>query len=298
MLIHKIKVPEGTPKTRLQDYAFEVFKAYIPSRKGIKKAIKRNRIQVDGKIGNTGDWIISGMEISLSEEIHLVIEDRSDPLEVLYEDDELAVIHKPAGIVVSGRAKHTVQKKLIASLQSSPAKDNLAIPRPVHRLDKATSGCLLVAKTKYAQMYLGEGLSERSIKKFYTTLVFGETPFKGSIMLQIEGKTAISQFTCKQIHPSLSHKWISELEVSPLTGRTHQIRIHCQAMGHPIIGDPLYKGAFKNPKGKGLFLHASKIAFKKPGQKEAIVVESVLPNKFSRYLKLERDRWHKFRSKT
>ena len=141
IILHRHLVPINIKDVRLSDYAIGIF-PQIPSRKGLKKAIKNGQVYIDGLQANTGNWVETGQKIEL------VALDRKPPkiypldLPIIYEDDQLAVIQKPAGIVVSGNQFHTIQNALLHNLAPSKAIDAFQLPRPVHRLDHATSGLL------------------------------------------------------------------------------------------------------------------------------------------------------------
>ena len=295
MLINKHLVPEGIANIRLQEYAYIVFKEFIPSKKGIKKAILKSRILINEQVGLTGDWITAGMELSLLEELNIEYKAYEFSLEVLYEDDQLAVVNKPSGMVVSGNVYKSVQNCLPYNLKISSAKDKLTLVRPVHRLDKATSGCLVVAKTKSAQVHLHRAFESQEVKKNYHALVHGECPIEGNINFPIRGKKASTSFKRIALYNSLSHDKISHLSLFPKTGRTHQLRIHASMISHSIIGDRLYRNNEKLQKGKGLFLHAKSILFESPLMTGELRITSKLPSKFEKYLEKEMNRWHKFR---
>ena len=147
-------VPEGVSAVRLSGYARSAFTS-IPSRKGVDKAIKRGELRVNGEPAGTGDWIKPGQLLELVDTQQNIPKTYRLSLEVVFEDDDLAVINKPPGIEVSGNKFKTITNALAGSLTASPQPDALPWPRPVHRLDYSTSGLLIVAKTARAQVSLG-----------------------------------------------------------------------------------------------------------------------------------------------
>ena len=143
-------VPEGIGSVRFSDYAIEIF-TIIPSRNGIKKAIKRGDFLIDGVKAETGTWVKPGQLITLNESaVELPVYRMVLP--IVYEDNFIAVVNKPAGITVSGNRFKTVENTLPFNLMKSSAEDALKRSGPVHRLDSPTSGLLLVAKTRQARI--------------------------------------------------------------------------------------------------------------------------------------------------
>ncbi len=284
-------VPKNVEAIRLSDYVVGIF-PQIPSRKGVKKAIKAGAIYVDGKHGNTGDWVSAGQKIELVEL------DKKPPkiyeldLPVIYEDNQIAVIHKPAGIVVSGNQFHTIQNALLHNLKISKAVDAYKLPRPVHRLDHATSGLLLIAKTTSAHIEISQQFENKTIQKKYQAVIIGKLANEnGIIEAPIEGKSAITKYQVKQKSPSLKTSHLSLVDLYPLTGRTHQLRIHLANLGCPILGDKLYHGDKPLLQGKGLFLCAVELSFEHPLNKEKMNFRIDAPNKFAYRMEQEKRRW-------
>lgn len=284
-------VPEGLEPKRFSDYAREVFTC-IPSAKGIKKAIKRGELLLDGKPGKTGDWMQAGQRIDLVES-----EDRipgkpfNYPLDIVFEDEELAVIHKPAGLVVSGNLFQTVENAAFHQIKRSVREDALAFPRPVHRLDRSTSGLLLFAKTRSSRMELGRQFERKEVFKTYHAVACGETDEAGSWDAPIEGKSALTLFKRLKTVPSLRNGKLSLVELHPQTGRTHQLRIHLSGAGFPILGDSLYGKKGHILKGRGLFLAAVGLRFIHPVLKEEVGFELPAPAKFESFMHRALKRW-------
>ena len=138
-------VPEGVRDVRLSNYARVAFSDYL-SRKGVSKALKRGEFRVNGVIAQSGDWVVSGQLIELLDLQQRVPKPYALPLDIVFEDECLAVINKPAGIEVSGNKFRTIENALVGQVTKSAHPDALPWPRPAHRLDYATSGLLLVAK--------------------------------------------------------------------------------------------------------------------------------------------------------
>ena len=287
------RVPEGIGNVRLSDYARTAFPS-IPSRKGIAKAIKRGELRVDGAPCRSGDWVRAGQLLELVDLQRNVPKTYRLPLEVVFEDDWLAVVNKPAGIEVSGNKFKTLENALAGSLSPSTRPDALGWPRPIHRLDYSTSGLLLVAKTSAAQVSLGRWFEERAIQKRYCAVVTGKLSGEGRVDEPINGLEAHSDYAAAETVSSLRSGHLTRIDLFPTTGRTHQLRIHMAAIGHPIVGDTKYGQAGNILKGKGLFLAAVELRFPHPaGQRETTVTTNI-PPKFGTLLKREQARWEKY----
>lgn len=290
------RVPPDASRARIVDYTNGIF-VQLPSRKGVKKAIERGRILLNGEVVETGRYVQPGDEIALVEkpaELHKTY--RLD-LEVVYEDDHMAVVCKPAGIPVSGNRFKTVAQALPHNLKPSPCPDALRIPLPVHRLDAPTTGLLTVAKTGSAMVELGRKFADREVRKRYRAVVFGTCTLSGKIDSPVGGKPALSICTPLTTVPSLRHGSLTLVELEPLTGRTHQLRIHMAEAGHPIVGDAQYGSDANVLKGKGLMLAAVRLRLGHPVFPEREVdVETALPQKFTSLLEREERRWRKFKA--
>ena len=219
------------------------------------------------------------------------------PLEVLYEDADLAVVNKPRGMVVHPAAGHpdgTLVNALLARLDSLGGIGGELRPGIVHRLDKDTSGLLLVAKNDAAQEALSRMLKDREIEKHYRALAEGvfrepegeiDAPIDRSrkdrkkMSVDPEGRPALTRWRVMA-----EGRGCTLLDVRILTGRTHQIRVHLRSIGHPVCGDPLY-GIEKGARVPCLMLHAFSLTFEHPVTKEKMYFEAPLPEDFRRGLK-------------
>ena len=232
-------VPEGIEKIRFIKFVSNVF-SVLPSKKGIKKSIRRGEFYVDGKKAISGIWLQPGQCVELVRRNRTPRNVFQLDLEVVFEDNHLAIIDKPAGFDVSGNTFQTIRNALPANLVISRERDVLSEPRPVHRLDNHTRGLLIVAKTARAQMLLGHLFEKKLIRKQYRAIVAGTPPPSGLIDIPIGKQPATTRYTTVSSIPSLKYNSLSRMDLWPETGRTHQLRIHLAKIGHPILGDKRY----------------------------------------------------------
>ncbi|MCF7848024.1 MAG: RluA family pseudouridine synthase [Kiritimatiellales bacterium] len=286
-------VPEGVGGVRFSDYARAAFPV-IPSRKGIAKAIKRGEFRIDGAVAQSGDWVQAGQLLELVDLQQRIPKTYRLPLEVVYEDGYLAVVNKPAGIEVSGNKFKTVENALAGGLAPSAEPDALGWPRPVHRLDYSTSGLLLVAKTAGAQVVLGRQFQERKVHKRYRAVVMGKLSSSGQVDEPVNGLSAHSEYVAVDTVSSLRSGHLTLVDLFPTTGRTHQLRIHMAAIGHPVVGDQKYGAEGNVLKGKGLFLASTELRFTHPADQREMILSIDVPPKFVSLLKREQTRWDKY----
>jgi len=285
-------VPPDISNIRLSDYAVGVFRI-IATRKGIKKAIKKGYVWIDGMPADTGRWVQAGQVIQLMEPEPKPVKIFKLPLPILFEDEYIAVIDKPAGIVVSGNQYRTIQNALFFNLTLSQMEDALPCPMPAHRLDHATSGLLIIAKTRKARVVLGKLFENKQIEKKYQAIVIGKTPTFATINIPVDGKIARTKFETNRIVRSLKNDYLTLLDLFPTTGRTHQLRIHLAESGWPILGDKLYGIEGMILKNKGLFLTAVGLSFAHPITQEWMNITKDAPAKFGLLLEREQRRWDK-----
>ncbi|MCF6366203.1 MAG: RluA family pseudouridine synthase [Bacteroidales bacterium] len=297
-MTHKFKhtVPSDySEKKRITDYAIGLFPNLL-TKNAVKKAIKRKQLFIDGRNCETGTFLNPGQIIELK--FHEISKNKvfKLKLEVLFEDEYLAIVFKPAGIPVSGNAFKTLENALLFNLKQSKQKDALLCPLPVHRLDNQTSGLVIIAKTSGSRIKLGQQFEKKEVKKIYHAVVIGKTPRKGKINFPIAQKDACTEFELIKTELSLRNGFLSLIKLMPQTGRTHQLRIHCEAAGFPILGDKLYFGNKKVFKGKGLFLSATELAFNHPVTKKQLRFAVSYPKKFDYILNRENMRFNDFSS--
>ncbi|WP_347343939.1 RluA family pseudouridine synthase [Maribacter aestuarii] len=237
-------------------------------------------ILVNGKIGTTATHIHGEERIEYKPPNEIISSKNLDlALEVVYEDDYLAIINKTAGILVSGNRFKTVANALAQNLKKSDQSD-WAAPKPVHRLDYPTTGLVLVGKTRASIVALNQLFENKLIYKTYHAVTIGKMESKGKVSLSIDGKSAISEFKVLQTLISERFGYLNLVELNPKTGRRHQLRKHLAALGNPILGDAKYNNPKLILKGKGLYLNATSLQFKHPFTEVNMHIEHELPKKF------------------
>ena len=270
---------------RLQEYAVGIFKT-IPTKSGIKKAIKKQLVFVNNKLASTAQFINGGETIELfSVEAENEFKRLNLDLEVIFEDDFLAIIFKPAGILVSGNSFCTIDNALAQNLTKSNQNDAIR-PRPVHRLDYPTSGLLLIGKTTSSITSLNKLFENKEIQKTYHAITIGKMEQKGTIDFLIDEKKAFTEFEVLESEKSERFDFLNLVKLIPKTGRKHQLRKHLLAIGNPILGDKEYFKENLILNGKGLFLHASTLEFTHPFTQENISITKELPKKFKKIFAL------------
>jgi 23S rRNA pseudouridine1911/1915/1917 synthase len=278
----------NTQDTRLDKYVCQ--ERPDLSRTKIQKLISEGYITVNDHVAR------AGLKLNLGDRVGIIIPPTSPnplspeaiPLSIIYEDKDLLVIDKPAGITVHpapGHYSHTLVNAILSYLPELPDSDDFLRPGIVHRLDKDTSGVMLVAKTNFAQANLIRQFKAHNVLKIYLVLVKGHlTPEKGIIEAPIgrdpshrkrmavvtEGREAHTRY--QVIRYTANH---TLLEVKPETGRTHQIRVHLSAIGYPVVGDTTY--GVKSAYSSRQFIHASRLGFKLPSTGKYAEFNSKLP---------------------
>ncbi len=246
------------------------------SRSRLTAWLKAGRITLDGETSTASHKVWGGEKVTVTPLANPRVTSfraQDIPIDVVFEDDHLLVINKPAGLVVHPGSGNWDGTLLNALLQHAPAL--AAIPRAgiVHRLDKDTSGLLVVAKTLLTQTALVRQLQDHSVTREYIAVVHGFVAHEGSVDAPIgRHKTQrIRMAVAPNGKPAITHYEPEEhLDKTTLlrcrleTGRTHQIRVHMQSIGHPIVGDPVYGGNRKTPVFGRQALHAEKLALTHP----------------------------------
>ncbi|MGM0108198.1 RluA family pseudouridine synthase [Enterococcus sp. AZ172] len=274
------------------------------SRSQVQQWLKDGAVSVNGESVKANYKVKSAdaivVEVPEPEELEIVAEDL--PIEIVYEDDDVAVVNKPQGMVVhpsAGHAQGTLVNALMYHMKNLSSINGVIRPGIVHRIDKDTSGLLMIAKNDQAHEALAQQLKDKTSLRKYIALVHGVIPHeKGTINAPIgrskvdrkmqaireDGKPAVTHFTVLERFENFT---LVELQLE--TGRTHQIRVHMKYIGYPLAGDPVY-GPKKTLKGNGQFLHAKLLGFTHPQTNERMTFEAPLPEVFKKTLeKLRKD---------
>ena len=268
------------------------------SRSQIQQWLKDERVMVNGITVKANYKVKAGDQVTIAvpEPIVLELTPENIPLEIVYEDEDVAVVNKPQGMVVHPSAGHpngTLVNALLFHMQDLSSINDVIRPGIVHRIDKDTSGLLMIAKNDFAHESLAKQLKEKTSLRKYVALVHGVIPHeKGVIDAPIgrsktdrkmqavieEGKPAVTHF---QVLERFADFTLVELQLE--TGRTHQIRVHMKYIGYPLAGDPVY-GPKKTLPGKGQFLHAQVLGFEHPRTGEFLTFTAPLPEVFQKTL--------------
>jgi 23S rRNA pseudouridine1911/1915/1917 synthase len=270
----------------------------IGSRAKAARLIEAGLVTVDGVVRAKSFLVESGMQIDVAPEPERELDARAGDVEfgIAYEDDDLIVVDKPAGVVVHPAPGHPTGT--LAQALAGKGGERFR-PGIVHRLDRDTSGLLVVAKSEAVHRSLQEALRRREVKREYLALVHGRPDARsGTIDAPIgrdRGSRTVMSTRTDKPREAVTHFQIEQelprttlLRVRLLTGRTHQIRTHLAAIGYPVCGDPVYGG---RPCGRQLgltrqFLHAANLSFRHPRTGELIVCESKLPADLLRSLEV------------
>jgi 23S rRNA pseudouridine1911/1915/1917 synthase len=303
-------VPEDLAGLRLDQALAQMFPDYSRSR--LKEWLLSGAISVDGGSPRPRDPVKGGEVVEFEPQTESEVRAEPEPirLEVAFEDEHLLVVNKPAGLVVHPGAGNPGGTLMNGLLHHAPQLE--AVPRAgiIHRIDKETTGLLLIAKTLPAHTALTRQLAERSISRNYLAVCCGVLTGGGMIdepiarhpvdrkrmSVQQGGKPAVTHF--KVLERFRAHTYIS---VKLETGRTHQIRVHFAWRRNPLVGDPVYGGRLALPAGAGdaliealrrfrrQALHAARLAFAHPASGETLTIEAPLPADFDRLLAVLRE---------
>ena len=281
------------------------------SRARLQVLIREGYVRLNGQPPRPRDLVRSGDVVELEEPQTEKIEAQPEPmaLEILFEDDDLLVLNKPAGLVIhpgAGHAQHTLVNALLAHCQNLSGIGGKERPGIVHRLDKETSGCLVVAKNDVTHRDLSKQFAARSMQKIYLALVAG-VPRKSTGVIDLaiarhpvhrqrmsiarrQGRAAKTEYRVlrsgisSEGRASARPAGMSLIECTLHSGRTHQIRVHLHHLGHPVLGDKLYGGKHAGSFSRQM-LHAWKLGFHHPRTGELMNFEAPLPADFAAALR-------------
>jgi 23S rRNA pseudouridine1911/1915/1917 synthase len=284
-------IPENNAKLRLDQFLAKRLPEYSRSR--LQQLIRAGFVRLNGETTRPRQIVRAGYRIELSEPPPEKIEIHPEPipLDILFEDDDLMVINKPPGLSVhpgAGQREHTLVSALLSHCATLSGIGGKERPGIVHRLDKETSGCLVVAKNDTAHRELSRQFAARRVEKIYLALVAGKLRRVAGV---IEGKigrhpvhrkrmcvTSLRGRTAKTEYRVIrSGDQASLLECKLHTGRTHQARVHLHHLGHPVLGDKVY-GARRAKNFPRQMLHAWKLGFRHPRTGEWKSFQGPLPD--------------------
>ena len=272
------------------------------SRTNIQRLIENEKIKVNDKKTKVSYKVQLNDKIVIEEEepVDTGLKAQDIPIDVLYEDDDILVVNKPKGMVVhpaNGNPDGTLVNAVMAICKDSLSGIGGEIrPGIVHRLDKDTSGALIIAKNDKAHINMSEQIKNHEVEKTYIALVKGHvkeneatinmpigrsTKDRKKMAVSKNGKNAITHF---KVLKRFKHKNYTLLEIKIETGRTHQIRVHLSEIGYPVVGDTVYSNG-KNEWGiKGQCLHAKSLKFKHPIAGKEMFIEAPLPEYFNLFM--------------
>jgi 23S rRNA pseudouridine1911/1915/1917 synthase len=277
VVVHNLEFP-----MRVSDVS-HILLPEIGSKSQAKKQLKKKHLLLNGETALSGDWVKNGDTLTYLNKTRTKPNPKIE-LAVAYEDSDVAIVVKPFGLPTSGNRLRQLDNALPHILAPSTRSDALVNPQPIHRLDSATYGLLIVAKTKQALQSLNQQLLNSEIEKYYEAIVIGKVEKEHEIKTPIKGQTAHTMVRPISCFPSKRFEWISHIGLQPVTGRTHQLRIHLSEFGHPIMGDRIYCPDNILVKGKGMYLAALRFVFNHPvsGKQKSIDIEA--PKKFKKII--------------
>lgn len=301
-----LTVPDDSDGVRLDRFLASV--VADRSRSQIQRLIKDQSVRVAGQVAKSNQPVKAGQIVVLDVPEPVDAEPQAEalPLPILYQDQDVIVVDKPAGMVVHPAAGHssgTLVNALLHHVTDLSGIGGEKRPGIVHRLDRGTSGLMVIAKNDAAHEELARQFHDREVEKEYVALVWGVVQAGRRIDAPIgrdpanrkkmsakarRSREAVTRIVrTEHINPA-----VTLAEIAIYTGRTHQIRVHLSAIGHPIVGDPLYGGVHRRVPGdvravthlQRPFLHAAKLAFKHPADGRRMEFTSELPEDLQQVL--------------
>ncbi len=271
------------------------------TRSAVQKMLIDGMVKLNGSDASKNTKLESGdrVEVTLPDPKELDVMPQDIPLDIVYEDDDLLVVNKPKGMVVhpaAGNEDNTLVNALLYHCKDSLSGINGVIrPGIVHRIDKDTSGLLIVAKNDASHINLAKQIEEHSFTRIYHAVVYGNVKEEEGVVKTLIGRHPKDRkkmaVVAKDGREAITHFKVIErlegytyLELKLETGRTHQIRVHMASLGHPVAGDPVYGPKKVITSLDGQCLHAKVIGFVHPKSGEYLEFDSDLPEVFTRFL--------------
>ena len=304
--VFQVEADQGGVGQRLDLFLQEKLIALGVSRSRLANFIKEGHVLVNGRLRKPGYRLREGERVEvdlakLESEKSFSLQPHPMKLTIYYQDEDLVVVEKPPGVMVHPVPRSqepTLIEGLIASFPDIKPIGPPERPGIVHRLDKETSGLLVVARTWRAYRSLQRQFKERRVDKIYLGLVWGKIKERegkinwpigrylgGGLRVSIKARKPREALTFYEVLESFSTPWgvVTLLAIKPITGRTHQIRVHLASAGHPVVGDPYY-GRKEKANCPRLFLHAHQLAFSHPADGRRLTFTSPLPVDLADYL--------------
>lgn len=272
------------------------------TRSSVKKLFEGNFVSINGKKGKPSQQISAGdtLEVTLPDAVEYNAKPEDIPVEIVYEDGDIAVINKPQGMTVhagNGNTEGTLVNALLFKLDSLSGINGVLRPGIVHRIDKDTSGLLVVAKNDRAHLSLSKQIEDKTCRRTYLALLEGvlkddsgtvttyigrhpQDRVKMAVVPPEKGKLAITDYTVLERY--IQGYTLCRFDLH--TGRTHQIRVHARHMGHPVVGDPVYGIKKQKFSLNGQLLHAWQLQLTHPATGEQMTFEAPLPEYFKAVL--------------
>lgn len=272
------------------------------SRSAVKKLFDAGRVTVNGKAAKASQAVAAGdvVEAVLPDPVEYSARPEDIPIDIVYEDDDIAVVNKPQGLTVhigNGNVDGTLVNALLFRLKNLSGVGGVLRPGIVHRIDKNTSGLLVVAKNDAAHLSLAKQIEEKSCHRTYVALLEGNLKDDAGRITTYIGRSPQDRIKMAVVPPDKGKIAVTDYEVIARaegytfcrfvlqTGRTHQIRVHAKYLGHPIVGDDVYGIKKQKFKLNGQLLHACKLELTHPRTGERMTFTAPLPDYFAEVLK-------------
>lgn len=285
-LLHVIVISEEQTKKRVDKLVAELFPRY--PRAALHKLFASEHIKLNGEVTKPGTKVRAGEKLNVNL-TPLDIEIADIDLPILYEDDDILVVDKPSGVISHARGRFFDEPSVASFVRQRVADLTGERAGIVHRLDRATSGVMVCAKNAVSTAWIQKQFADRKVKKVYHAVVFGamasdegmiDMPIARSVQkpqtfrVDEDGKNAVTRYKVLAIKGNYSL-----LELRPETGRTHQLRVHLEKLGHPILGDTLYEGK----EAPRLMLHAYSLELMMISKEQKVFI-SPMPEVFTEYV--------------
>ena len=273
------------------------------TRSAVKKLFQSGLVSINGKTAKASQSVCAGDEltVTLPEAVEYAAKPEDIPIDIIYQDKDVAVINKPQGMTVhagNGNYEGTLVNALLYKLDSLSGINGVLRPGIVHRIDKDTSGLLVVAKNDNAHLSLSNQIAEKSCKRTYLALLEGNLKTDSGTVTTYIGRDPADRIKMAVVPPEKGKLAITDYTVLKRykenftlcrfdlrTGRTHQIRVHAKYLNHPVVGDPVYGVKKQKFNLNGQLLHAWKLQFTHPATGESMTFEAPLPDYFIEVLK-------------